>query len=475
MPPSTSDSRPIYVLGAGFSKAISDAMPVTDELGDELQERLAGIVELDLREGQSFEDWLTLQITSLPFLERHANAQRAANAERVIAEIALILDARVATASQQDCPIWLRQLTAMWDAEKAVVLTFNYDTLLERAVNSHPLATGSDHKSFQRALGDHLVYPAPAAPPAQLNGDSGSPHNSDSFQVLKLHGSLAWHWASGDISGSTLVRVREKHVFGSSEPFAREHDYSGAKNLDRYLIPPVLSKDGYYGSYLANSLWRRARQLIANADSLTLIGYSLPAGDRVTSELIAGVHAGAEIRVVDRNPEEGHDNLIGRLGRLGLSASADVSGPRCVADYVERRIAAAAEALPTAISDVTAGLSISDVVVSVANTWRSVYPTDLFVLAWDSQKQIYTTKGVDRNKVGKPGMSYREVALNQLPHGTRKLEDFMTVERLTAITRDGRPLHFSHERIDSPLVAIGASILRHDHGTALLLKWAPAL
>ena len=96
-------SRPVYVLGAGFSKAISDAMPVTNELGKELQHRLAGIVELDLRAGQSFEDWLTLQITPLPFLERHANARRAASAERVIAEIAHVLDERVADASAQAC------------------------------------------------------------------------------------------------------------------------------------------------------------------------------------------------------------------------------------------------------------------------------------------------------------------------------------------------------------------------------------
>lgn len=57
--------RPVYVLGAGFSKAISDAMPVTNELGDELRVRLAGIEEPGFRMEQSFEDWLTLQITPL--------------------------------------------------------------------------------------------------------------------------------------------------------------------------------------------------------------------------------------------------------------------------------------------------------------------------------------------------------------------------------------------------------------------------
>ena len=466
-------SRPVYVLGAGFSKAISDAMPVTNELGEELHHRLAGIVELDLRAGQSFEDWLTLQITPLPFLERHANARRAASAERVIAEIAHVLDERVADASAQVCPVWLWQLTAIWDAEKAAVLTFNYDTLLERAANSHPLATLSNGTSFQQAFGDHLVYPAPAAPQPQYMGDTGSPHDSGSFEVLKLHGSLVWYWASGDSSGSTLVREREKHVFGSPEPFVDEQDYSGAKNLDRYLIPPVLTKDGYYGSYLANSLWRLARQLMATAESLTLIGYSLPGGDRVTSALIAGVNRDAKVHVVDRNPMEGHDSLTGRLGRLGVSAAVDASGPECVAEYVDQRMRASVASLTGTITNATAGRDVQDVVIAFANGWRSSYPTSLFVLAWDAQERILVTRDLDRTQVQSPRMSYREIALNQLPHGMHQPGDFLTVDRLLELTREGQPLYFRHEKIDNMLVVIGAAVMRHEPGSALLLKWAP--
>ncbi|MFD4422147.1 hypothetical protein ACFWN7_11670 [Agromyces sp. NPDC058484] len=115
--------------------------------------------------------------------------------QRVIAEIATFLDERSKRASTIESPVWLRQLVSLWDAERAAVLTFNYDTLLERAVNGSTPVTGAGSDSLQLVLGDRVVFPAPPATQPQFAGDAGAPHTADSFQVLKLHGSLAWYWA----------------------------------------------------------------------------------------------------------------------------------------------------------------------------------------------------------------------------------------------------------------------------------------
>ena len=72
--------RPVYVLGAGFSKAISAAMSVTNELGLALEGWLSSEIRFDLRTGQTCEDWLTLQVTPLPFLDGFENSKRAADA-----------------------------------------------------------------------------------------------------------------------------------------------------------------------------------------------------------------------------------------------------------------------------------------------------------------------------------------------------------------------------------------------------------
>lgn len=113
-------------------------MPITNELGEALRDRLSQEVDFDFHPDQTFEDWFTLQITPLPFLEGLQNSRRSADAARVIAEIAQVLDEKVEKASSSVSKLWLQQLVALWHAERAVVLTFNSDTLLERAVNDKP-------------------------------------------------------------------------------------------------------------------------------------------------------------------------------------------------------------------------------------------------------------------------------------------------------------------------------------------------
>lgn len=473
---SPSTARHVYVLGAGFSKAISDAMPVTNELGLVLKERLAGVVDFDIREGQSFEDWLTLQITPLPFLEGFANSSRAANAARVIAEIANVLDERVEKASETESRLWLRQLVALWSAERAVVLTFNYDTLLERAVNASMLVTGGASGNLQRLRGDHVVFPAPPATQPQSMGDSEAPHNAESLQVLKLHGSLAWYWAAGDASGSTLVRVREKRVFGPAGPPGLEMDFSGATTLDRYLIPPVTSKDGYYGSYLANSLWRSARALVASAASLTLVGYSLPLEDRVASQLIAEVGRSATIRVVDREPgqADSYDGILGRLASLGIEAEADTRGQSCVQDFVSAKLSAAIAAVDGAPAFDELEASSSDVVVAIANTWPSPHPASYFVLLWNEEDQSFDAYPVHPSYMAGSVMPYRESILNAMPPGMHQLGDFVTAARLRELIADARPFLFKHPNSGERLVAIGADRIKIERWELLQLKWAPA-
>lgn len=464
--------RPLYVLEAGFSKSISAEMPVTNELGEALRERLSKDVDFDLRPGQTFEDWLTLQVTPLPFLEGFENSKRAAEAAKVVAEIARVLDEKVAQACANHAPIWLRQLVALWHAERAVVLTFNYNTLLERAVNGSPPTTTSTEGHVQYVLGDHVVFPAPPAPQAQFMGDSGAGHTNESFEVLKLHGSLGWYWAAGDTSGSTLIRVRDKHVFGSPLPLASETDFSGATNLDRYLIPPVTSKDGYYGSYLANTLWRKARSLVASASALTLVGYSLPPEDRVASQLIAQAPDDIPVSVVDRDSGSisPPTHVLGNLARLGITAAPTASGPDCVPEFVAGKLARAFEELPKA-SVFGAVDPTADVVVAISEGWSG--SGSLYVLAWNSREQCFEAHSVDSNFIRGSSAPYREIVLSSMPQGSKRLEDFVTSQRLMKHIAGGEPFTFKHPLSGRLTVGIGVERLMVEGWELLELKWAP--
>ncbi len=451
-------------------------MPITNELGIELKSRLAGEVTLDMREGQSFEDWLTLQITPMPFLSGFANSRRFADAERVIDEIAAVLDQRVERASEVESPRWLRQLVALWDFERAVVLTFNYDTLLERAVNCSGTVTGARLNALQFLLGDHVVFPAPPATQAQFLGDTGAPHNAESMQVLKLHGSLAWYWAGADKNGSTLARVREKHVLGSLTPLTSDADFSGATKLDRYLIPPVTSKDGYYGSYLANTLWRSARAIVETASSLTLVGYSLPLEDRVASQLIAEVGPTITDGVVDQSPgsTEPREGVLGRLATLGLKAEVTVSGHQSLPDFVSNKIKEATEALPRSIAFDQIERQSADVVVAIAKKWGSPNPASLCVLVWDNAEKIFAAYPVDRSYMTGSSMPYRSSIHNSMPLGAREIEDFVTADRLRQIIAGGQPFVFRHPNSQELLVGIGAERIKIERWEFLQIKWAPA-
>ena len=244
---------PVYVLGAGFSRAINSAMPLTDELGDAVTERL----HFQWPEGTekvTFEERLTLLSTALPFLQGFENTGRRAQAEELTATLGQVLDERNSVAAKGTAPLWLLQLVSLWHAQKAVVITFNYDTLVERAVTvRRPARIVQPDLTPSGLHGWQVVYPSPSPVNIHTYGDSDGP-TLGSFQLLKLHGSLNWYWATGD--PSTLVRDASRRGFGNEIPEGK--DVAGVRLLDRFLVPPVTSKDGYYGINLVHLLWRAA-------------------------------------------------------------------------------------------------------------------------------------------------------------------------------------------------------------------------
>ncbi|MWV47850.1 hypothetical protein GRS96_01005 [Rathayibacter sp. VKM Ac-2803] len=311
-------------------------MPVTDQLGREIERRLEGEVAFDLRDDQTFEEWLTLQLTPLPFLPSYVNAHRAASATRVISEIASVLDARSDAAAAAEIPAWLNALVQLWSAEGALVITFNYDLLVERAATHAQMTSRAGHVIH---YGEELVFPAPPVTTAQYAGDTGLDHTSGSFQLLKMHGSLNW-FGSGSTSGSAdLLRSRDKRGFAGRTAMIADVDYSGLRQLDRYLIPPMTSKDGYYSSSLMTSIWREAGVAIAEASELFILGYSLPREDRVVGELVAGLSSDVTVQVVDLDPGsvERSSGIIGRLNLLQVPAAPLAAGANAISNFAETR------------------------------------------------------------------------------------------------------------------------------------------
>jgi hypothetical protein len=200
-------SSPAYVLGAGFSRAINDAMPITDELGNEVLARdptIRGNHEVAAFDRGSFESWLSRRAEDQPYLHASQNYASRAIYARAIELVAAILQEREAAAMATNCPEWLLNLLQGWHKESAIVITFNYDTLVESAI---PIAGLYDAVNKIATPWATAINFTPTGAGTTI-GEQGQSVSWKTFQLLKMHGSLNRYWPPDTVP----VRKSRAHV-----------------------------------------------------------------------------------------------------------------------------------------------------------------------------------------------------------------------------------------------------------------------
>lgn len=427
--------RPVYVLGAGFSRAIHHQMPLTDALGAAITSRL-GVQWPAGSEATSFEERLTLLSTSLPFLEGHENTSRRALAEQVTATLAKELDDRNELAATADPPLWLLQLVALWHAEQAIVITFNYDTLVEQAVTAlRPAVSARGNSEPSSIHGWQIAFPAPT-PVNALTWESMDGPRQDSFQLLKLHGSLNWYWALGE--SATVVRDATVYGFGARNDIAAD-DVAGVRLLDRFLIPPVTSKDSYYNVNLVHMLWRTAFEAMQQASRLTIIGYSIPPADRIAAELLRSVPYGTPVDIVNwkLGSDAELDSPVGRVRGLGLNVSQTWEGDGAVRAYVADSLDAASRLLAdsSALGEAIGASIVASIPPLRMSHRQQPVPFTVRVATGD----VASVADLDWQAAGNSEMPPTEFSLQGLPIGTAKLADFYTDRSLLRAVQGRKP------------------------------------
>lgn len=351
----TGARRPVFILGAGFSKAIARGMPLSDELGQEVErllEQREHRLPAELTKG-TFEEWLSRLAEDQPDLLEHENLRRRAWFAEIAQAVAEVIERqqREIRSDGYEPPAWLRSFIGAAHGWRATVITFNYDTLLEDAVNRSYFrdfdAPGVSNRVRSCDVLGHL-------PPSADAAEAG-PYST--FHLLKLHGSVNFYRASGDGVGSSLERwplegeTHREHVdplqesmtrniaeqFGlrRDAPLGKVEDPSERKarvlfGYETFIVPPAALKSPYYRSTFLRSVWRRAREAIERASKLYLVGYSLPETDLVTVGLIReSLPAGASVFVVNRPGEDGVEAVLHRAQRLlGRGSDAIVEALR---------------------------------------------------------------------------------------------------------------------------------------------------
>lgn len=274
-------SATTYLLGAGFSRAISESMPLLNELGRRVHDGDPVLRERVARyEIEDFETWMSLVATAEPYRSRAENHESLGLYSRAVRQVGRVLQDEVVIATRGDLPTWLERLVQIWHATKASVATFNYDTLTEIAARR-----GSLYDPDARLV---LPWPtvinfAPGGNDKSIGEDSRNVAWS-SFQLWKLHGSVNWYWVPEDSSGATLERVP---LFDGA--VEGEGSFDPARWLpgrEPYIVPPVATKSVFYGGPLTTHLWQAASGALTASNDLVIMGYSMPVTDLTTLGLL---------------------------------------------------------------------------------------------------------------------------------------------------------------------------------------------
>ena len=268
----------VFILGAGFSKAIHSKMPIMDELSTEVINRLR---KLDFpvppaleKLGNNIELWMTYLSQRQPWLKNHNNDYNQAVTGYIRQQIKEIIDERTSIATLSEAPQGLNCLIKSWHKQCATIITLNYDTLIERA--SRELQITDDIKRIRA----EQMYPPYFSNIASRSGVGlwGGTKTS-TFSYLKLHGSVNWFYSGKDNFYGETIFYSDVPPLGEDLLEMERSLCLRAKDKEALIIPPVTEKSAYFDNETVRSLWQEAGSALQDATRVFIIGYSLPITD----------------------------------------------------------------------------------------------------------------------------------------------------------------------------------------------------
>ena len=267
----------VFILGAGFSKAIHSRMPTMDELSTEVLKRLerAGLPTYDLNQlGNNIELWMTYLCQPQPWLKSYENDQNRAKAGFIRQQIREIVEVCTSEVAMSGSPDWLDRLVKAWHSNHTIVITLNYDTLIERAVRELKI---NDKTVLVRA--DQIYPPYFSNISSRSGAGMWGENKIDTFSLFKLHGSVNWFYSGREDFFGETVYYSDVPPLGRDYLIQEEILASLARDKESLIIPPVNEKTTYFNNETVKALWREAGFAFRRAKKVFVIGYSLPDSD----------------------------------------------------------------------------------------------------------------------------------------------------------------------------------------------------
>jgi hypothetical protein len=301
-----------FVLGAGFSRAVCEEMPLLPELGEEIFNRLGAEAPVVLPNlpATDFENWLSFLAEDNPWLREDERLRNRSLFLRVSTLLCDLISDRERAARRAAMPDWLRMLVARWHEDRATVITFNYDTLVEAAftevVGVHS-ASGAEELDY---VWPSQLFRAPLAPINTRTGGALGVSVISTFRLLKLHGSRTWLYSGREsFFGEVIYDATSFKTWGSEDVYQRPWLLEDKVPL---VVPPTSGKTGFFNNETVRHQWRLAHQALQEADRIFVVGYSLPPTDLLTRFLLqTGSRVETMMVVVNRD-----SSVVDRLRRV---------------------------------------------------------------------------------------------------------------------------------------------------------------
>ena len=323
----------VFLLGAGFSKAISKHMPVLNELS----QAIGSEVELPAKAlglKNNVEHMMTYLAQPQPWMLEAENLENKAAFLKLAREIATLLQKRSDKAISSPCPEWLIDLLGYWHKTHATVITLNYDALIEQALELVEIEGG-------RKISPPNIYPV-NMPDIRRGHLVFGPSELSTFNLLKLHGSINWYYSgASSYFGETIYSGPVANWGDSSDQKVATHKMVKGAASDKVplIIPPTSEKVAYFQHESIRRIWSRAGEALTAADHLYCIGYSLPATDLSIQFFLTtlGAH-GSVLSIVNKDValSEHYQRLLGSTFSIDENYVGENTIQKLVADLKNR-------------------------------------------------------------------------------------------------------------------------------------------
>jgi hypothetical protein len=309
----------VFILGAGFSKAISPRMPLTRELTNVVFERFKqqNDISKEVRTmlEEDFEKALTYLANENPWLRESENLRNRA----LYLDLTHFIRAVIHEHSKgtdvwhsNTPPFWLEGLITHWHKNRCTVITLNYDTLIER------VASGTYWASRSKPIPTGRLYPIDLTPAGLRSTGILSEEKIETFRLFKLHGSINWFYSGrSQFYGENLFFVPcRKGLDGTfdalmgSDP--EREDWRRVGDKTALIIPPILDKQIYFQHESLRSMWVQASRAIREAEKIVCMGYSLPTGDLTMGQFLksSAPNASVPFHLVNVSPMKEHFQTV---------------------------------------------------------------------------------------------------------------------------------------------------------------------